>query len=76
MTTRQKIEEVLEGIRPAIRSDGGDLEFLEFHEEEGLVLLRLIGACHACPISDMTLKQGIERRLQMAVPEVRAVQAV
>jgi len=75
-TTLAKIEELLDSIRPAIRSDGGDIELVEFDEDTGLVQLRMVGACYACPMSMMTLKAGIEQRLRMQVPEVRAVEAV
>ena len=75
-TALVKIEELLDSIRPAIRSDGGDIELVEFDEERGLVQLRMVGACYACPMSMMTLKAGIEQRLRMQVPEVRAVEAV
>jgi Fe-S cluster biogenesis protein NfuA len=76
MTARDKIEEVLDTIRPAIRTDGGDVEFLDYDEDDGIVQLRLLGACGSCPVSMLTLKQGIERRIIMAVPEVRGVQAL
>jgi Fe-S cluster biogenesis protein NfuA len=61
---------------PALRSDGGDVEFIDFDEDDGIVQLRLVGACGTCPISTMTLKQGIERRIMMAVPEVRGILAL
>jgi Fe-S cluster biogenesis protein NfuA len=73
---RQKIEDVLESIRPALRSDGGDVELIDFDEDDGIVQVRLVGACGTCPISTMTLKQGIERRIMMAVPEVRGILAL
>jgi Fe-S cluster biogenesis protein NfuA len=73
---RQKIEAVLESIRPALRSDGGDVEFIDYDEEDGIVQLRLMGACGSCPVSTMTLKQGIERRIIMAVPEVKGIHAL
>ena len=76
MNSREKIEAVLEGIRPALHADGGDVELIGYDEDDGVVQLRLIGACEACPISWVTLKQGIERRITKAVPEVRIVQAV
>lgn len=76
MTARNKIEEVLGVIRPALRADGGDVELVEYDEEEGIVQLRLMGACGSCPISMLTLKQGIERRIMMAVPEVKGVHAL
>ena len=75
-TTTEKIEEVLDTVRPAIQMDGGDVEFVDFDESEGLVTVRLMGHCVGCPMSRATLKQGIEARLKMAVPEVRGVAAV
>jgi Fe-S cluster biogenesis protein NfuA len=76
MDPRQKIEDVLETIRPALRSDGGDVEFIDYDTEEGIVQLRLVGACGSCPVSMLTLRQGIERRIMMAVPEVRGILAL
>ncbi len=75
-TVETKIEAVLESIRPALKADGGDVEFLRFHEEGGVVELRLLGACEDCLISMLTLKEGIERRLKDSVPEVMEVQAI
>lgn len=76
MTALEKIEEVLDTIRPALRSDGGDVEFIDYDEDDGIVQLRLMGACGSCPVSMMTLKQGIERRIISAVPEVRGINAL
>ena len=76
MDPRQKIEDVLESIRPALHSDGGDVEFIDYDTEDGIVQLRLVGACGSCPVSMLTLKQGIERRIMMAVPEVRGILAL
>lgn len=73
---RDKIEQVLDSIRPALRSDGGDVELIDFDEEDGIVQLRLMGACGSCPVSTLTLRQGIERRLMLAVPEVKAIHAL
>jgi Fe-S cluster biogenesis protein NfuA len=73
---RQRIEEVLSSIRPAIRADGGDIELVSFDAEEGVVRIRMVGACYACPMSMLTLKAGIEQRLRMIVPEVRSVESV
>ncbi|HET9982312.1 MAG TPA: NifU family protein [Longimicrobiales bacterium] len=75
MSPRDKIEEVLNVIRPALRADGGDVELIDFDEDDGIVQLRLMGACGTCPISFMTLKQGIEKRLVNVVPGVRGIQA-
>lgn len=76
VTTVEKIEQVLELVRPAIRMDGGDVEFVDFDEAEGVVSLRLMGHCVGCPMSRATLKNGIEARLKVAVPEVKYVEAV
>ena len=76
VTPRDRIEQVLDTIRPALRSDGGDVEFIDFDEEDGVVQLRLMGACGTCPVSTMTLRQGIERRLMLAVPEVKGILAL
>jgi Fe-S cluster biogenesis protein NfuA len=76
MSPEARIEEVLDNIRPALRSDGGDVEFIDFDEEEGIVHLRLMGACGSCPVSMLTLKQGIERRIIMALPEVKGIHAL
>lgn len=76
LSPRERIEAVLESIRPALRTDGGDVELIDFDEDEGIVQLRLMGACGSCPVSMLTLKQGIERRVIMAVPEVRGILAI
>jgi Fe-S cluster biogenesis protein NfuA len=76
MTARDKIEAVLDTIRPALHSDGGDVEFIDYDEDDGIVHLRLMGACGSCPVSMLTLKQGIERRIIMAVPEVQGINAL
>lgn len=75
-TTVLEIERVLEMVRPAIRMDGGDVEFVDFNESDGTVTLRLMGHCVGCPMSMATLKSGIEARLKLAVPAVRSVEAV
>jgi Fe-S cluster biogenesis protein NfuA len=72
----ERIESALDTIRPALHIDGGDVEFVEFTPDDGIVHLRLVGACGPCPISSVTVKQGIERRVKALVPEVMAVQAV
>ena len=76
MSARERIEEVLESIRPAIQADGGDVELLQYDETAGHVKVRLKGACESCPISMMTLKDGIESRVKRAVPGVVEVTAV
>ena len=76
MTIRDQIETALDAIRPALHMDGGDVEFVDYDDEEGVVQLRLVGACGSCPISYTTVKHGIERRIKAAIPAVREVQAV
>ena len=71
---RERVEQVINRIRPAVQMDGGDIELVAI--EDGIVKLRLVGACHGCPSSMMTLKAGIERAIQAEVPEVKAVEAV
>ena len=73
---RTEIDAVLESIRPAIQADGGDVEFVSFNKESGVVQLRLLGACESCPISMRTLKEGIEKRMRQRVVAVTEVQAV
>jgi Fe-S cluster biogenesis protein NfuA len=76
MSKREQIEEVLHSIRPALQADGGDVEFLDFDESDGIVQLRLMGACESCPISMLTLKEGIEKRIKSIVPGVTEVTAL
>jgi Fe-S cluster biogenesis protein NfuA len=71
---RERIENTLETIRPALHADGGDVEFVDF--TDGVLQLRLVGVCGACPISSVTVKHGIERRVRAMVPEVTEVQAI
>lgn len=73
---RDKVEKVIsEKIRPNLQADGGDLELVEV-TPEGVVKLKLTGACGGCPMSQMTLKAGIEKVLKEELPEVKEVQAL
>lgn len=76
MTSHEKIVEVIDSLRPYIQADGGDVEFLDFNEQAGVVHVRLMGACESCPISMMTLKEGLEKRIKSNVPSVTEVLAV
>lgn len=67
-----RIEEVLEEIRPALYSDGGDIELIDF-DEEGFVHVNMLGACGGCPMSTATLVLGVEAALRERVPEVEGV---
>lgn len=71
----EKVKEVLEQIRPMLQADGGDVEIVEV-SEDGVVKVKLTGACGHCPMSTMTLKMGIEKRLKEKIPEVKEVVAV
>jgi Fe-S cluster biogenesis protein NfuA len=72
---KDRVEQALAKVRPALQADGGDVELVEIGEG-GIVKVRLKGACGGCPMSQMTLKMGIERILKKEVPEVTAVEAV
>jgi Fe-S cluster biogenesis protein NfuA len=71
---RDKVEAILAQIRPALQADGGDVELVDV--TDGVVKLRLTGACSGCPMSTMTLKMGIERALKQQIPEIKEVVAV
>ena len=72
---KEKIEASLGRIRPALKADGGDVELVDV-TDDGVVKVRLTGACGSCPMSQMTLKQGIERHLKREVPEMKEVVSV
>lgn len=72
---REKIEAAIEKIRPMLQADGGDLELVDV-SEDGVVQVRLQGACSGCPMSQMTLKNGVERIIKQEVPEVKSVESV
>ncbi len=74
-TLSDKVSAVIDLIRPAVQSDGGDIEFVEV-SDEGVVSIRMHGACVGCPSSDMTLRIGIERTLKDRIPEITKVEAV
>jgi Fe-S cluster biogenesis protein NfuA len=75
MITREKLETVLDKIRPAIQADGGDVELINIREDN-VVEVRLKGACHGCPMATLTLKAGIERIVKEEIPEVVEVISV
>jgi len=74
MTLKDEVEKALDEIRPMLQADGGNVELID--AEEGIVKVRLVGACAGCPMSQMTLKHGIEKILKEKIPEVRRVDAV
>jgi Fe-S cluster biogenesis protein NfuA len=72
---REKVESALDEVRPSLQADGGNVELVDV-TDDGVVRVRLQGACAGCPMSQMTLSQGIERHLKEIVPEVKRVEAV
>lgn len=71
----QKVENVLEQVRPYLQQDGGDIKFIEL-TDDNVVNVELIGACGSCPFSTMTLKNGVEATLKKAIPEIKEVVAI
>ena len=71
---KESVEQALAKIRPMLQRDGGDIELVEV--SDGIVKVRLTGACKGCPMSQMTLKQGVEKLLMKEVPGLKEVQAV
>ncbi len=72
---RDKVEAVIQEIRPNLQADGGDIELVDV-TADGVVKVRLQGACHGCPGAAMTLKMGVERLLKSRIPEVTSVEKV
>jgi Fe-S cluster biogenesis protein NfuA len=70
---KEKVQKVLEKIRPTLQADGGDVELVDV-DLDGVVRVRLQGACAGCPMSQMTLRNGIERVLKKEIPEIKAVE--
>jgi Fe-S cluster biogenesis protein NfuA len=75
MALKEQVQDALEKIRPALQRDGGDVELVEVNEQ-GVVKVRLKGACGGCPMSQMTLKMGIEKVIKQYVPDVKSVESV
>jgi len=71
---REKVEKAISEIRPFLEADGGNIELIDV--QEGIVKVKLVGACGSCPMSQMTLKRGVEARLKAQIPEVKEVIAV
>jgi len=71
---REQVEKALEKIRPSLQADGGNIELVDV--TDGVVKVKLTGACGGCPMSQMTLKMGVEKVLKQQVPEVKRVEAV
>jgi Fe-S cluster biogenesis protein NfuA len=75
MVDKAKVEEALNMIRPALQRDGGNVELVEV-TPEGVVKVKLVGACGSCPMSTLTLKRGIEATLKQRLPEIASVESV
>jgi Fe-S cluster biogenesis protein NfuA len=74
MALREKVEDALQKVRPSLQADGGDVQLVDV-DENGLVKVKLMGACAGCPMSQMTLKMGIEKVLKQNIPEVTSVES-
>ena len=72
---KEKVQAAIEKIRPMLKADGGDVELVDV-TDDGIVQVRLQGACSGCPMSQMTLKNGNERVIKQDVPEVKSVESV
>jgi len=72
MNWKEKVKEVLDQVRPALQRDGGDVELIDV-ADDGIVTVKLQGACTGCPMSQMTLKMGIEQHIKRQIPEVKEV---
>jgi Fe-S cluster biogenesis protein NfuA len=73
---KDRVEKALDLIRPALQNDGGNVELVDVDEAAGIVKVKLVGACGSCPMSQMTLRMGVERVLKEEIPEIVEVQAV
>lgn len=76
MTLKEKVEKALETVRPHLQADGGNVELIDVTDEDGIVKVKLTGACGSCPMATMTLQYGVTNAIKQAVPEVKEVQAV
>ncbi|MCK4672665.1 NifU family protein [candidate division WOR-3 bacterium] len=72
---KDKVEKVLDEVRPGLQADGGDVELVDV-TKDGIVKVKLTGACAGCPMSTLTLKMAIEKRLKEKIPEVKTVEQV
>jgi Fe-S cluster biogenesis protein NfuA len=72
---KEEVQKAIDLIRPSLQADGGDVELVDV-SEDGIVKVKLTGACRGCPMSQMTLKMGIEKMIKKQVPEIKEVVAV
>lgn len=73
---KERVEKALATIRPALEADGGNIELIDVDEAQGIVKVRLMGACSGCPMAQMTLKMGVENAIKKEVPEIKEVLSV
>jgi Fe-S cluster biogenesis protein NfuA len=73
MTVKEKVEAIIDKVRPALQADGGGIDLVDVLEDEGVVLVNLTGACHGCPMSTMTIKGYVEQTIISEIPEIREV---
>lgn len=71
---KERVQQVIDKIRPALKADGGDVELIDV--VDGVVTVKLQGACAGCPMSQMTLKKGIERLVKQEIPEIKSVEKI
>jgi len=73
MTLKEKVEIIIDKVRPALQADGGGIDLVDILEDEGVVLVNLTGACNGCPMSTMTIKGYVERAIVDEIPEIKEV---
>jgi len=73
MTLKEKVDTIIEKVRPALQADGGGIELVDVLEDEGVVLVNLTGACNGCPMSTMTIKGYVEQTIRAELPEINEV---
>lgn len=76
MTIEEKIMDILDEIRPSLQMDGGDVNYVSFDKKSGVLEVRLMGHCAHCPMSQITLKQGIEAEIIKKIPQVKKVNSI
>ncbi len=73
MDLKEKVQKVIDKVRPALEADGGGIDLVDILEDEGAVLVKLTGACHGCPMSTMTIKGYVEKTIVDEIPEIKEV---
>jgi Fe-S cluster biogenesis protein NfuA len=73
MTLKEKVNSVIQKVKPALEADGGGIELVDVLEDQGVVIVNLTGACHGCPMSTMTIKGYVEQTIIEEIPEIKEV---